>query len=432
MFKRVKQAKGWIPLVGAAVVITGGIWWWQGRPRPARQPAVKTAVVTQETLPVTVQVNGEVRPERTINISPKNAGIVRELRVREGDRVVAGQILALMDDSNLRGQLIQAQAQVQGAQANLQRLLAGNRQQEIAQAQAQVAEIQAALQQAQLNLQRNQTLFAQGAISQQELDRTRTERDQLQARLQQAQQALALLQEGFRREDIAQARAQLLQAQGVLQVVQSQLNDTVLRAPFGGIVSRIYAEPGAFVTPTTSGSTVASATSSSVLALAGPNQVVAKVPETVLPQLRLGQTAKIIADAYPETPFTGRVVQIAVQSVIEQNVNSFEVRLAVQDPDQKLRAGMNTSVVFQVGTLKDALVVPTVAIVRRERRTGVFLATDPPQFQPIRTGVSVGDKTQVKEGLKSGDRVLLSFPRGERPRTQLAPLIPGLGGPPRR
>ncbi|MCS7030552.1 MAG: efflux RND transporter periplasmic adaptor subunit [Gloeomargarita sp. SKYG116] len=431
MLKQVKQATRWIPLVGLAAVIAGGIWWWGTRPRPRSRSPVKTAVVTQETLPVTVQVNGEVRPERTINVSPKTAGIVRELRVKEGDRVTAGQILAVMDDSNLRGQLTQAQAQVKAAQANLQRLLAGNRQQEIAQAQAQVAEIQAALRQAELNLQRNQTLFAQGAIAQQELDRTRTERDQLQARLQQAQQQLDLQKEGFRREEIAQARAQLQQAQGVLQVVQAQLNDTILRAPFSGVVSRIYAEPGAFVTPTTSGSTVASATSSSVLALVGPNQVVAKVPETVLPQIRLGQGAKIIADAYPDTPFTGRVTQVAVQSVLEQNVNSFEVRLAVNDPQNRLRAGMNTSVVFQVGTLKNALVVPTVAIVRRERRTGVFLATDPPQFQPIRTGVSVGDKTVVREGLKPGDRVLLSFPRGERPQTQLAPLIPGLG-PPRR
>ncbi|MCS6782898.1 MAG: efflux RND transporter periplasmic adaptor subunit [Gloeomargarita sp. SKYBB_i_bin120] len=431
MFKTLKPVKRVVPLVGVAALIAGGLWWWIARPRPKPKSPLKTAVVTRETLPVTVQVNGEVRPERTINISPKTAGIVKELRVQEGDRVAAGQILAVMDDSNLRGQLTQAQAQVKAAQANLQRLLAGNRRQEIAQAQAQVAEVQAALQRAEFDFLRSQTLWNQGAISRQEFDRARTERDQLQARLRQAQQQLDLLKAGFRPEEIAQARAQLLQAQGVLQVVQAQLNDTILRAPFAGVVSRIYAEPGAFVTPTTSGSTVASATSSSVLALVAPNQVVAKVPETVLPQLRLGQTAKIIADAYPDTPFTGRVTRIAVQSVLEQNVNSFEVRLAVRDPQQKLRAGMSTSVLFQVGTLRNALVVPTVAIVRRERRTGVFLATDPPQFQPIRTGISVGDKTVVKEGLQAGDRVLLSFPRGERPQTQLAPLIPGLG-PPRR
>ncbi|APB33403.1 Membrane-fusion protein [Gloeomargarita lithophora Alchichica-D10] len=425
-----KRGIGFLPWLGLAALMAGGIGWWASRPRPQKQAQARTATVTRESLPVTIQVNGEVRPERTINLSPKTAGIVRELRVKEGDQVERGQILATMDDANLRGQLTQAQGQVTAAQANFDRLQAGNRTQEIAQAQAQMQEVQAALKQTELNLKRNQTLLTQGAISQQDFELSLTEREQAFARLQQAKQTLDLQKIGSRPEEIAQARGQLQQAQGTLQVIQSQLNDTVLRAPFAGVVTRIFAEPGAFVTPTTSGSTVSSATSSSVLALAATNQVVAKVPENSLPQLRLGQAAKINADAFPEQPFTGRIRQIAVQSVVEQNVNSFEVRLVVDDPQQRLRAGMNTAVTFQVGMLTDALVVPTVAIVRQERRTGVLLAVDPPRFQPIRTGVSVGDKTAVSEGLKAGDKVLLSFPRGERPRTQVPSLIPGLG--PRR
>jgi len=277
-----------LPVVGVAALLAGGIWWWAFRPRSRKLPQVPTATVTRETLPVTIQVNGEVRPERVINISPKTAGIVRELRVKEGDRVVRGQILAVMDDTNLRGQLLQAQGQVVAAQAHLQRLQAGNRPQEIAQAQAQVQEAQAALRQAELNLKRNQMLFTQGAISQQDLELSLTERDQALARLQQAKQVLDLRKSGFHPQEIAQARGQLQQAQGALKVIQSQLNDTILRAPFAGVVTRIYAEPGAFVTPTTSGSTVSSATSSSVLALAATNQVVAKVPESNLSQLRLG------------------------------------------------------------------------------------------------------------------------------------------------
>lgn len=425
-----KNSIRFLPLLGLATLMAGGIWWWGIRPGQGKPAQVRTATVTRESLPVTIQVNGVVQPERTINLSPKTAGIVRELRVKEGDQVQPGQILATMDDANLRGQLTQAQGQVVSAQANLARLQAGNRTQEVAQVQAQMQEVQAALNQADLNLKRNQTLLAQGAISQQDFELSLTERDQALARLQQAKQALDLQKIGSRPEDIAQARGQLQQAQGTLQVIESQINDTILRAPFAGVITRIYAEPGAFVTPTTSGSTVSSATSSSVLALAAANQVVAKVPENSLPQLTLGQPAKIIADAYPEQPFTGRIRQIAVQSVVEQNVNSFEVRLTVADPERRLRAGMNTAVTFQVGMLTDALVVPTVAIVRQERRTGVLLAGDPPKFQPIRTGASVRDKTVVLDGLQAGETVLLSFPRGERPRTQLPSLIPGLG--PRR
>ncbi|HEY9806562.1 MAG TPA: biotin/lipoyl-binding protein, partial [Candidatus Obscuribacterales bacterium] len=113
--------------------------------RQATRQRVQTATVERMTLPITIAANGTVQPERSINVSPKNSGVLKELLVKEGDRVEAGQLLAYMDSSNLRGQLTQAQAQVASAQANLDQLLAGNRPQEVAQAQAQVAAAQANL-----------------------------------------------------------------------------------------------------------------------------------------------------------------------------------------------------------------------------------------------------------------------------------------------
>ncbi|HBE31504.1 MAG TPA: efflux transporter periplasmic adaptor subunit, partial [Cyanobacteria bacterium UBA11368] len=76
------------------------------------QSQILTASIEQKTLPITFSANGTVKPERTINVSPKTSGVLKELFVKEGDRVSAGQILARMDNSNLSGQLIQAQAQL--------------------------------------------------------------------------------------------------------------------------------------------------------------------------------------------------------------------------------------------------------------------------------------------------------------------------------
>jgi HlyD family secretion protein len=168
--------------------------------------------------------------------------------------------------------------------------------------------------------------------------------------------------------------------------------------------------------------------------LASTNQVVAKVPEANIPKIKLGQSVTIEVDAYPDQTFAGKVTQIATQSTVEQNVTNFEVKMSVDDPQRLLRAGMNATVQFNVGNLDNALVVPTVAIVRQEEGTGVYVAGRSEQgkskFQPITTGASVQDKTVVLAGLQAGDRVLLSFPPGERPASRTPSLIPGMGGGP--
>ncbi|MEB3312266.1 MAG: efflux RND transporter periplasmic adaptor subunit [Snowella sp.] len=437
-----------------------------------------TIAVQREDLAVTVTANGTIQPEVSINISPKNAGVLKSLYVKEGDRVKKGQLLAQMDDSNLQGQLLQMQGQLLAAQANLQKLEAGNRPQDIMQAQAELAQAQANLQrlkagnrsqevaqakaryesalsnqrQAEIVYQQNQQLYQQGAISERDWANSRAQRDIAQAQVREAQQALnlqtvgtrpeeiqqaqavvrqkqaalSLAKAGSRSEDIAQARAQVIAAQGNLKTVQTQIQDMEIRAPFAGIVTRKYADPGAFVTPTTAGSAVSSATSSSILSLASQNRVVTNIAESNIAQMRLGQKARIKADAYPDQRFTGEVTQIAPQSIVQQNVTSFEVKVSILDDQQSLlKAGMNVQVTFEVDKLNDVLVVPTVAIVRQIEGTGVYRWKDgQSQFIPIQTGVTVNDKTEIRSGLQENDKILITFPEGKRPKSQI-PVPPG-------
>ncbi|HEY9781145.1 MAG TPA: efflux RND transporter periplasmic adaptor subunit [Leptolyngbyaceae cyanobacterium] len=400
-------------------------------PRQEAKRKVLTAPVERASLPITISANGTIKPERSINVSPKTSGRLKSLLVKEGDRLKQGQIVAYMDDSNLRGQLTQAQGQLAAAEANLQKLLAGNRSEEIAQAQAELRNAQATLEEAQATQRQNEQLYASGAISNRDLIASRASYDIARASVASAQQALALQRNGSRPEDIAQARAQVTQQQGALQNIQTQINDTVVRAPFDGVVTKKYADPGAFVTPTTAGSSVTSATSNSILSLAANNQVVANVAESNISQIRIGQEITFQADAYPGKTFNGRVSQIAVQSTVEQNVTSFEVKAAILgDAEQLLRSGMNVDVEFKAGELKNALVVPTVAIARQENGTGVFVAKEnnQPVFTPIKTGTTVNDKTQVLSGLAGTERVFISFPPGTRPQGRGPSLFPGGGG----
>jgi HlyD family secretion protein len=156
-----------------------------------------TQTVERKTMPVKISANGIVKAYRSINLSPKTAGTIKALLVKEGARVRQGQVIATMDDASLRGELAQYQGQLLQQQANLQRLKAGNRPQDIAKAEAQLAEVQANLQQLKAGNRPQDIAKAEAQLA------------EVQANLQQ-------LQAGNRPQDIAQATAKLQQSQATL------------------------------------------------------------------------------------------------------------------------------------------------------------------------------------------------------------------------
>ena len=471
-------------LLALGGIIGGGFWVYRAiAPAQGANRQMLTVSVEQKNVPITISANGTIKPERTINLSPKTAGYLKQLLVKESDRVQQGQIIAYMDDSNLQGQLTQARAQVAQQEANLEKLLNGNRSQEIAQAQAQLNEAQSKLQQletgnrsqeiaqavAQLNkaqadlrlaeddLQRNQTLSNEGAIAEQTVVQKRSARDAAQAavaqaqaaldlqrsgtrseeiaqarsQVEQSQQALNLLKAGSRPEDIATAQAQLEYARGALQTVETQLNDTIIRAPFTGIVTRKYADPGSFVTPTTTGSSVEGSTSNSILTLASTFQVVAYLDEANVARVKVGQPVKISADAYPNRTFNATVSQVAAQATTTSNVTSFEVKISLEPAAQQLlKVGMNVETEFQLGRLNQAVLVPSAAIVRQQNGTGVYLVGQDgkPVFRPVEIGMTADEQTEVKSGLTKDDQVLISFPPGMEPKAQIRGPIGDLTG----
>lgn len=356
----------------------------------------------------------------------------------------------------------QAESRLAAAEAELAEVLAGSRPEDINEARAAVNRSQAAVREAESRLtlaredvRRNQQLYQDGAISRQDLDRAedearraqagldqaqaaeeearrrlerlqngsrpediaraRAEVDRAQAEVSQAQAQLDELLSGSRRETIAQAQADVMEAQAQVEFYEAQLEDTKVRAPFSGIITQRYADEGAFVTPATSASNVTSATSTSVVALARGLEVLAKVPEADISQIKPGQTVEIVADAYPDEVFEGRVKLIAPEAVEERDVTLFQVRLEIISGADELQSGMNVDLTFLGDRLDNALVLPTVAIVTRQGEPGVLVAdnNDEVVFQPVTIGPTIGDRIQILDGLQTGDRVFLELPEGE-------------------
>jgi HlyD family secretion protein len=200
--------------------------------------------------------------------------------------------------------------------------------------------------------------------------------------------------------------------------VEVQLRDTVIKAPFSGIVTQKYATEGAFVTPTTSASSTASATSTSIIAIAKGLEILANVPEVDVGQIKPGQQVEVVADAYPDKVFKGRVQRVAPEAVKEQNVTSFQVRVALLTGQQELRSGMNVDLTFLGEQMSNALVVPTVAIVTQDGKTGVMIPDldNKPKFKAVTIGPTIQNQTQILEGLRQSERVFIDLPKDRRPK----------------
>jgi HlyD family secretion protein len=265
---------------------------------------------------------------------------------------------------------------------------------------------------AQANLIEIQTRLAQANNTQNpEIDQFKQEALQAQAAMAEAQILVEEYQKTAKTE-IASLEAAAEAAKAQLEQVVIQFQDTAIRAPFDGIVTQKFATPGAFVTPTTSASSTASATSSSIIALARGLKVVAKVPEVDIGMIQQGQPVTVTADAFPNEVFQGQVVLIAPEAVVEQNVTSFEVTIGLITGREQLLSRMNVDVAFLGQQISDALVVPTVAIVTKEGETGVMVAdeNEQPQFQPVTIGQVLDEKTEILSGLTSGERVFIDLP----------------------
>jgi HlyD family secretion protein len=450
---------------GALVVATATTYTLVNQGTNKEDIAELTVPVAAQNVTLRITASGKVVPVQSVNISPKNPGVLSQLYVEQGDRIQKGQILARMDSASIEAQKSQYLANLAQSQAQLAEALAGNRPQEIAQAKARLAQSQAQLAaaragnrpqeisqsqsqvdaaQAKVNytgeqVKRYQYLYKEGAEKKQLLDQaisedksaranleeakkrfslvktgTRTEEiEQRQAAVNEARAALVLMQDGTRSEEIAQRQAAVASAQAQLKGVQVQLEDTIIRAPLSGIVTQKYSDPGAFVTPTTSASTSASATSSSIVAVARGLEILAQVPEADIGRIKPGQQVEIVADAYADQVFKGHVRLIAPEAVIEQGVTSFQVRVALDTGTDKLRSGLNVDLTFLGDRVNNALVLPTVSIVTEKGKTGVLVpdANNKPQFREITVGAQIQDQTQILGGVKEGDRIFVNPPK---------------------
>lgn len=359
----------WKTALVAALVVGAGLAGWTTYDRTFRQPEearlalenLQTVAVTTADLGASTEASGVVTAVRKVNLSPNVASRIARLYVREGDRVSRGQLIAAMESEQLAAKANQVKSQLEAAGATLKANEARRR--------------------------RHETLLASGAISLELMEELRNEERQASIKVQEAKYQL--------------------------QEVQAELSNSRVYAPFSGIITRQFAQEGQFVTPTTSASEQDGATSTSIAELSSGLEVVGKIPEASLTEIVPGQRVEVTTDAFPKDVFQGRVKMVSPRAVTENEVNSFPVAVEIETGLRKLKPAMNVQVRFLAEPIRGALVVPLAALTTGEKNTKGVLRLRPGggiEFVPVMVGRVSGEQVQVIQGLRQGDRVLLSAP----------------------
>lgn len=348
---------GLVLLVSIAGII---LFFVQGKADHAENtvPKYKEFTVERGIFQVVVTANGVVKPVDRIEIKSKASGQIEELPLEIGDFIHKDQLIARLDQKEERAAVAQARADLDIAEAELL--------------------------QAQRTFERRDLLYKDNLISEEE-------RDQIELNL-------------------AVAKGKLVQATTALERAKERFSESVVRAPIDGIILQKYVEEGQIIASGVSN--VSGGTPIVDIADMRTVYIEAGIDEIDIGKIQLGQTAGVTAEAYPQLKFKGKIVRIAPEARIEQNVTLFDVIVEVENREGKLKSGMNSNLEITIVNRENVLLVPAIALQNlRNPRAGpgkrAVLLKAGDKFTPheVKIGQASFRQAIVLSGLSEGDVV---------------------------
>lgn len=319
---------------------------------------VESVTVTRREIAEYITVVGNLIGEATVDVVPRVGGRIEDIKVKMGDRVTKGEVIAKMDDRDVREQVSQAQANLDVNKAT-------------------VRTRESDLKVAETTLDRMRKSFTNGLISKQNLEDA------------EARYNSALAQ-------IDVAKAQAAQTQARIEELKITLSNANIVSPVNGFVGRRTLDPGAFAGANTP---LLSVVDLSTVRL------VANLVEKDFRRIQKGMGASVEVDAFPGEKFSGKVSRVA--PVFDAATRTAVMEIEVPNPGFRLKPGMYARVSLMSDRQTDALSVPRNAIVDIEGKRGVYIVEgEVARFQVVRTGLQDTDRYQIVEGLTEGQRVV--------------------------
>ena len=315
-------------------------------------PQAGSVVLAETERPSLIAAPGRVEPvSEEIRISSETGGKLRRVPVEEGDSVRKGQVMAVLENDDYRARVASAEARVAERKAALRRTINGARDQERRAIWEAVEEALAVLENARAEADRRSSLYEKGVIAREESDRAKREQKVAEARYEREFQRHRIVDDQTREEDIAKAKAEVALAEAELDEARARLEKSFIKSPIDGTVLRKHLKEGESVSDMRDMPIVTIA-NTSVL------RVRVDVDETDVSKLRIDQRAYVVADAYGEKKFWGRVVRIG-QMLGKKNIRTDEPTERVDtkiletlielDPSSDLPTGLRVDAFIEVG-----------------------------------------------------------------------------------
>lgn len=359
-------------ILGALAFIAAFVWLLATR-GPLAPVGVETAEATRADLSPGVFGIGTVEARHAYAVGPIQAGRLLSVAVDQGDRVVAGQLLAELDPVDL------------GPRAEAARSAAARARQTAQASQAQVAEADSRARLAQVNSERYQALHRQNFVAKEMADSRRHEAAAAEASLAAA------------RANAVAAQREIGRAEADLRGIELVRQSLALVSPIDGVVTAREAEPGTTVVA-----------GQAVLRLVDPAQlwVRARVDQARAEGVQAGQAADIVLRSTPGVALTGKVVRIELQSdaLTEERI----VNVAFDPAPAQLYLGELAEVTIRLPGAKNVLSVPRAALTQHQGTPGVWrIEQGRARFQPVEPGVQTMERVQIVSGLAAGDRLIV-------------------------
>ena len=358
----------------------------------------KLAKVTRGDVARSVVATGKIQPITQVEVKSKASGIVEKLYVDINNQVKKGQQLAQLDQQEIVAQVAAQKAQLAAAEANVSTFEA-NIEQDKVNANAPDLPMYKA------TLDRNLEMQKQGIVSRQALDDAN--KDYLAAL---TRRDSSRAQVGVDTAKLKQARAQVQQSQASLNQFEEQLGYTTIQAPMDGVILSRDVEIGDAV----SSILVLGSTATLVMTEGdiGEVYVQGKVDEADIAHVYMSQPARIKVESFRDRVFNGKVTKIAPMGVEKDNVTTFEVRVSINNPGGELKANMTANAEILLDEHKGVLTVPENAVMYDNQKNASVEIPDQKQKEgkrkvPVTVGLSNGSVTEILNGLKEGDQVVL-------------------------
>jgi HlyD family secretion protein len=394
--------KKWIIGILVLLAAAGGGFWWRSAHRTKPLKVLKTEAVTRGTVRKVLEETGIIKSQvgAIVKIGTRATGTIEKMLVKVGDRVEKGELVARIDNRELRAQLAEAEAALASARAELQRVEKVYPLQ-IAEAVANLAAARSQGDYLAANARRLGQLFKEGFVSRDEADNARQKADAQGAQVQAAQATVERLQGEFA-EVRKKAALAVDQAQAGAEALRVRISYTTIHSPLGGVVSQVTAQEGETIV---AGLQVANLIT--VLDTARLEMWV-YVDETDVGQVQPGQAVEFRVDAYPGKTFHGTIKTIYPEPEIRDNIVYYQALVAISpEQAQLLRPEMTTQVQIVVAQKDGVLLVPNSALKWVDDQQLIFVQAADGTVRRVKPqlGLSGLTHSEVTGGLQEGEQV---------------------------